>query len=239
MHGRRRPWQGSTSSVRDFPARECLAAANSARGGARGSCAWRSPMPGGAGIASSLGQGLRAHAGLARLRRLAAGDTDYQLGDVARDPGNDEGKDGRVQGYDSAARQSISDFVQKQISGRARPSATRRPRSWCIAALASLWLGLAGAPRRKWRRRWSTRCFGLEMPQADRFRRADPALLRRCTIGPPGSEQQSWVFASTQTSSGAFLALAGCRAWCATVWRGRGGRIRRANWCVWRVMPAT
>jgi hypothetical protein len=52
--------------------------------------------------------------------------------------------------------------------------------------------------------------FGLEVPQGGPgFERADPALLRRCTIGPPGSEQQSWVFASTQTSSGTFLALGG------------------------------
>ena len=52
--------------------------------------------------------------------------------------------------------------------------------------------------------------FGLEVPQGGPgFERADPALLRRCTIGPPGSEQQSWVFASTRTSSGTFLALGG------------------------------
>ena len=52
--------------------------------------------------------------------------------------------------------------------------------------------------------------FGLEVPQGGPgFERADPAVLRRCAIGPPGSEQQSWVFASTETSSGVFLALGG------------------------------
>lgn len=52
--------------------------------------------------------------------------------------------------------------------------------------------------------------FGLEVPQGGSgFERADLALLRHCTIGPPGSEQQSWVFASTQTPAGTFLALGG------------------------------
>jgi hypothetical protein len=45
---------------------------------------------------------------------LAAGDTAYQLGDVAVIQGTSESKDGHIQGYDSAARQWISDFVQKR-----------------------------------------------------------------------------------------------------------------------------
>src|SRR5215472_3543780 len=95
------------------------------------------------------------------------------------------------------------------ISGRARPSATRSPRSWCIVGLISLWLGLAAAAQEV-APAVVDPLFGLEVPQdGPGFERVDPALLRRCTIGPPGSEQQSWVFASTQTSSGTFLALGG------------------------------
>ena len=45
---------------------------------------------------------------------LAPGDTDYQLGDVAVIQRTSESKDGHIQGYDSAARQWISDFVQKR-----------------------------------------------------------------------------------------------------------------------------
>jgi len=45
---------------------------------------------------------------------LAAGDTDYQLGDVAVIQGTSESNDGHIQGDDSAARQWISDFVQKR-----------------------------------------------------------------------------------------------------------------------------
>ena len=45
---------------------------------------------------------------------LVAGDTDYQLGDVAVIQGTSESKDGHIQGYDSAARQWISDFVEKK-----------------------------------------------------------------------------------------------------------------------------
>ena len=45
---------------------------------------------------------------------LAAGDTAYQLGDVAVIQGTSESKDGHIQGYDSPARQWISDFVQKR-----------------------------------------------------------------------------------------------------------------------------
>ena len=66
---------------------------------------------------------------------LAAGDTDYQLGDVAVIQGTSESKDGHIQGYDSPARQCRSG-----ISGRARPSATRSPRSWCIAGLINIFL---------------------------------------------------------------------------------------------------
>jgi hypothetical protein len=76
--------------------------------------------------------------------------------------------------------------------------------------LTSLWLGLAGAAAQEVAPPVIDPLFGLEVPQGGPgFERADPALLRRCTIGPPGSEQQSWVFASTRTSSGTFLALGG------------------------------
>lgn len=45
---------------------------------------------------------------------LAAGDTNYQLGDVAVIQGTSKSKDGHIQGYDSAANQWISDFVEKR-----------------------------------------------------------------------------------------------------------------------------
>ncbi len=45
---------------------------------------------------------------------LAAGDTEYQLGDVAVIQRVSDSEHGHIQGYDSAARQWISDFVQRR-----------------------------------------------------------------------------------------------------------------------------
>ncbi len=78
--------------------------------------------------------------------------------------------------------------------------------------------------------------FGLAVPQdGPGFEQADPVLLRHCTIGPPGSEQRSWVFAATTTPEGMFLALGGLsrrvRDGVAEPWRQnpRGELVRRAG----------
>ena len=52
--------------------------------------------------------------------------------------------------------------------------------------------------------------FGLSLPETGLlFERADPALIAECGIGGAGSEQKSWIFASTRTPSGEYLVLGG------------------------------
>ncbi len=42
-----------------------------------------------------------------------------------------------------------------------------------------------------------------------RFEPTDPALIARCGIGAAGSEQQSWVFATTHAPDGDYFVLGG------------------------------
>jgi hypothetical protein len=52
--------------------------------------------------------------------------------------------------------------------------------------------------------------FGLSLPETGLlFERTSPALVAECRIGGKGSEQKSWIFASTRTPSGEYLALGG------------------------------
>ena len=69
---------------------------------------------------------------------LAAGDTAYQLGDVAVIQGTSESKDGHIQGYDSAACQWISDFVQKIPVEGANPSGSALTRVARVAPAGSV-----------------------------------------------------------------------------------------------------